>query len=422
MTDSKRPNEGPVDWMAVPYVTVDWYRSTPWWPLLSRSVVASWSTTHLILAGLAFLITGLGWNLAESLFGPESRSAILWTEPSLFQSPLRSSAVPGAEPTWREFSLRADSTEQIDLMGRITSRSPFFNVWLAYVQPALDFFGVFSARRWAYVLFGMLWTTAVWGLFGGVIARRAAVELGGGGRIGIVSSFKIAGQRLISTIWSIFSPFFAIFLFCLFPLFLGWLSRWGTAGSIIAGIGLVLFIPLMLVLGWWALLSILGFPISVVAIVTEKRSDAFEGLSRASAYIFQRPVTLAFSIFVAMILSLIVQAIVGFAFKLAQSFVMYGFEVGLGADLATLGGNDMNSVGYMLAWFVYQTIELIVLAAPFSFFWCAAAGIYLTLRWEVDNIDFDEYDPAVEATTQAAKKAKSIEPQQPVVADEQVAE
>ncbi|MFM8400194.1 MAG: hypothetical protein ACKOAH_20380, partial [Pirellula sp.] len=52
-------------------------------------------------------------------------------------------------------------------------------------------------------------------------------------------------------------------------------------------------------LGWVAAIPLFGFSLSTVAIVTEKQADAFDGMSRASAYVFQRPATLILAVIVA---------------------------------------------------------------------------------------------------------------------------
>lgn len=424
MTDSANRSDGPIDAMAVPFVTVDWYRSAPWWRFLSRSITASWRLSHLIMAAVAFLLTGTGWNIANNLFAPDPVTPTDWVGNPAFVRPVNAQAYSlESKDAWLNDSGLSNSTIQTGTWWRsLRESSPIIKSWSAYVQPASDLLGPATARRWAFILFGTIWTAMVWGVIGGTISRRAMVELGTGGTVGIMESLRLSITRLGSMIWCISSPLLFMGLFMLFPLVLGLIGRAGMIGEVISALGMIIAIPMMLSCGWLAVLAAACFPLGVVAIVTEKRADAFEGLSRSSAYFFQRPATVAIGLLVATALGLFMQGIVQVAGFTGREFMMYAFEVGYGRDLSVYASGEPNSVGLGILWLAYQSISLIVLAAPFSYFWCAAAGLYLALRREVDNIDFDDFDPATPGEKKSLPDVKSIAKPTGIEAEMDVAE
>ena len=87
------------------------------------------------------------------------------------------------------------------------------------------------------------------------------------------------------------------------PLILGWLSNIVWVGPWLAGLLMVPVVFLSIGIGWCAAITLLGFPLSVCAIVSEKGADAYDGISRSAAYTFQRPLTLGLCIIAAQVLS-----------------------------------------------------------------------------------------------------------------------
>jgi hypothetical protein len=308
----------------------------------------------------------------------------------------------------REIGLAKSTTSTVTWWQVVMANSTIVSCWAAYVEPVADLLGMATARRWAHILFGTIWTALVWGLFGGTIARRSVVELGTGGTVGIKDSMTLVIQRMRSILWCLALPVLAIGMLMLFPLILGLIARAGSFGQILASLGMILAIPFMLGAGWLAIMAAGAFPLSLVAIVTEKRADAFEGLSRASAYLFQRPATVAVALLVATGLGYFAQGIVEIVAYTGRAFLLYAFEFGFGQDLSKYGSGDINARSVSILWFAHHAITLIVLAAPFSYFWTASAGLYLTLRREVDQVDFDEYDANLPSPSKTVSDGKSI--------------
>jgi hypothetical protein len=141
---------------------------------------------------------------------------------------------------------------------------------------------------------------------------------------------------------------------------------------------------LTLGLGWCAAVTLFGFPLSVAAIVSEKNADAFDGVSRAAAYSFQKPATLILAVIGAEWLGHFAGGMVSVAVNTGFSILERAFNLGASQDL--LGQGTLWDG--LIAGFV----PLIVTAFGFSFFWSASSAMYLVLRKEVDNTEFDLID------------------------------
>ena len=330
-------------------MTVDWQRSTPWWFFVSGFVRLGWRTTHLLVALLGYALTELGLRLASRLFNA----------PGLQFFP------GGVRPPFVPF-------------GYDTALGP----------------QAFSWTLLAYYIFVFLWLAVVWGLIGGFIVRRSVVELGMRTTIGWTGAVKLVLSRLRYMVEAVGMPLLCAAVMFLVPLVLGWLSRLGTPVEAVAVLLLLLSLPLVLAAAWLLILAILGYPLMVAAIVTEKDSDAFDGLSRAAAYLFQRPVTILISTLVAgtiaTYLSMLVgNVILGVWDVYSQAF--FGSRIEASEQLTQAPGlrsGFANSCYYAANWIV----RALPVALLWSMLWSAVAAVYLIVRREVDHTDYDEID------------------------------
>jgi hypothetical protein len=122
----------------------------------------------------------------------------------------------------------------------------------------------------------------------------------------------------------------------------------------------------------------------VAAVVTEKKADAFDGVSRSAAYAFQKPTLLFLLVTVLYWISLIsgdvFTVIVGAGYGIASK----AFDMGSYGSLNALGSFPTS---------LFQSTAMLLLSAfSFSFFWSATAAIYLILRRDVDHVEYDQID------------------------------
>ncbi|GAB5406924.1 MAG: hypothetical protein Aurels2KO_51550 [Aureliella sp.] len=334
--------EVPFEDRHVPHVQVDWDRSAWWWYPLTRVVHPAMRMTSLVLSVFAVVLVRAGMQLGEWLFSP----------------------------AW-ESGIRLDSSTNV--LPSTTALE-----WLSRLAKDL---AAAESLRWnevAFVSFEMLWITLVVAAFGGVLTRRAAIELGQR-TIGTWSeSFRIVFSRLNSYLWATGMHLVALSLLLLPFLLLGWLSRLGGVGANIAGVLMLLMFPLVFSVGRFAFSAIICFPVSVAAISIEKEADAFEGFSRSNAYLIQRPIAAAVCI-----LLLLGAGLVG------EQIVYWSLNSGWWLISRTFATTAAESQTVYLNAGDWLTGSLVT-AFGFSFFWAAVAAVYLILRKSVDHAELDQ--------------------------------
>lgn len=368
--------------VAVPRMSVDWYRSTPWWRLISHAIAISWRASHLLLCAAGLLATWFLTSCAFWLFQPEQVDA-----PERWLEPARN--IPALAPLDRELSevVQAMSgSEGTKSSASWYGRSPdsILQVWRRYLRYPFQAVEYLTLRRAAYFLFCTLSVIAIWSFVGGCIARRSIQEFGTRITAPWSDTMRLVAGRWVSIAWSTAMPAALILMCCLIPLLLGWLSNLPYIGPWVAGLLMIPLVFLSLGLGWCAAVTLFGFPLSLVAIVSEKNADAFDGVSRAAAYTFQKPATLILGVIVAEWLGHFAGGMVSVAVNTGFAVLERAFNLGAFQDL--LGQGTMWDS--LIAGFV----PLIVTAFGFSFFWSASSAMYLVLRKEVDNTEFDLID------------------------------
>ena len=382
----------------VPKVSIDWYRSTPWWRLISHSLAISWRASHLGLCALALLATQALIGFSGWLFAPETNQASSWwlTPESRTEAMTPWTLNPNQ---WLEAFSAEDSRPKdptLDPTGKTAaaSRQPivwfhpapdsFIHVWRRYVSYPFHAMDTPTFRKSAYFLLNTLGILALWAFVGGCIARRSVQELGMHVTSPWINTLRWVAARWQSIVWSVAMPLALVLLFCLVPLVLGWISNIPVLGQPVA---LVLMLPVALMalgVGWVAGIALFGFSLATVSIVTEKQADAFDGMSRASAYVFQRPATLFLAVLVAEWIGHFGGSIVSIVLNTGYNLIAQAFAMG---SMGTLGG--MNS---WLDGCFGAIVPLLTTAFGFSFFWTASTAIYLVLRKDVDRAEFDLID------------------------------
>jgi hypothetical protein len=339
----------------VPRVDIDWSRAVPWWRLISQTLSISWRASHLFLAALGIFISALGWELGLNLFGPTRPDPLPFHDFPRY--------APG-EGMFRFFAHVLPLSEEL--------RQPW------------------TLRGMAYVLFGLLWSVFVWTFVGGLLARRTLMELGVRTSVGWMPSGKIVVRRWLSMVWAIMMPLVAVAGLACGPMMLGFVARLGQTGEILA---MILMIPCLIFViagGWSSMISLLGFPLSVCAIVGERKADAFDGLSRSAAYLFQRPMTMLMILVVTSGLAWLGDQLIGLVLEMGNSIVWNAFNVGYGRDANSFTTQDGLAGNIYRFW--TAVLSLLQVGFLFSLFWSASAAAYLTLRREIDHTDFDDLD------------------------------
>jgi len=348
--------EVPFDDRRVPKAEIDWDRSCWWWYPVSRALHPAVRMSSLAVALVAILVAFAGWNLGLLLFSPE--------------------VAPIVSPLGRSLGL---------FESHVGNWFECFASILAAVLRPVDF------RGFAFWTFEILWTSLTLAIFGGVLARRAMIELGQRTVAPWFHSVQLVASHWQSYLWASGMNMVGIAALLFLPVTFGFISRFGSGGAFVGGALLVLFFPLAFGVGRFVLSLTVCFPLSVCAISAEKKADAFEGFSRSNAYFFQRPVV-AF-LFAAGLFAcgyvgeLLVTGVLNAGWSLVRNSYLYS------------GGMSQPAAARFVAsgnWLA----QSLVAAFWFSYFWSASGALYLILRRSVDHTELSEIDLAEQATAQ----------------------
>lgn len=341
---------------------------------VTRAAGLSLDPGKLLLGGLALLILETGLNVilrlpfagqASQLYvrmpvdlGSSSVAQILETGISLLLVPLRSILGPGLE------IFRSGSS------------------W-----PEL-------ATAWTR----LLWALIVWSLFGGAIARMAAVQFARGERIGARDALKFSLRQLQNYMTAPFLPLAGIGCLLGFNAILGAIAGLlGSAGEAVLAVlwGLVLFCGFLM-----AMLVIcvsVGWPLMIAAVSTED-SDGFDGLGRANGFLLDRP----WRALLLAILSLPVFALGWLFVATLLSLTAYM------ADWAVASGTPGQTAGWSWLWAPSLPVEaspktywlelprLLLRGFGPSFFWCGITVIYFLLRKSDDGTPLNDVTTRVD--------------------------
>lgn len=361
----------------VPNVGIDWYRAAPWWRPLTATLAMSWRLSHLLLCMVGLLATHAYAYAAQFLFAPEQIEGSKWIIGKL----------PWIERSMSDgfFSLRPNMN--------------YIDVWSGYLLPLAAWIAAPTLRGTAYSAAMLLGIACIWSFVGGCIIRRAVVEAGVRIPAPWKDSIRLVRQRWQSMVWAVTMPFMAAFMILIFPWLLGWLANIPAVGPWIAGILMLPVSLLSLAIGWICAISILGFPLALAAIVTEKKADAFDGVSRSAAYVFQRPVLLILLVAAFELIHFGGGGVFTTLVTTGFSLVTNAFESGAGQTLRPSDGG--------VSWAFHTVLPLVLTSFSVSFFWCSQAAAYLIIRKDVDHAEYDLVDLDTEPTVRTPSESQS---------------
>ncbi len=263
-----------------------------------------------------------------------------------------------------------------------------------------------------FLLFGIFFLI-VWAIFGGAIARIAAVHVARDEKISIRQALAFSSSKFLSFISAPIIPLIIVLVVGLVLAVGGLIGNIPFLGPIAVG---ALFF-LALAAGFVMTLVLLGlaggFNLMYPTIAVEG-SDSFDAISRSFSYLYARPWRLAFYTAVAvlygaltytfvrffiMLLLYLTHAFVGlFYFRSADSTAplwptMWPNPVSTGrltydVDYLTLGGGQDIGASLLSFW-VYLTIGMLG-AFAISFYFSANTIIYYLMRNEVDATELDD--------------------------------
>jgi len=285
-----------------------------------------------------------------------------------------------------------------------------------------------------YFLLMVVWTLAVWSLFGGAITRMAAVEIARREKVGMVDAVKFAYRRWVSYFSApVFPLIFVAFLVLLMILF-GIFHLVPGLGELVNGALWILALILGLLMAI-VLIGLVGWPM-MSATVSAEGTDSWEAVSRSYSYIFQAPWHYLWYAILAVLYGAVLVFFVGLvgsmtvylsrwafaqvpfsemenrepSFLFVYSPTSFGWRslllTGGHADNERLVNNGVinqsaydnyvqsmhwnNYLGAYLVSFWIYLFFLMIVGFGYSYFWVASTITYFLMRKKVDDAELDE--------------------------------
>jgi hypothetical protein len=372
---------------------VAWRELFPWL-ILFRTFRIAISPTLLAIATVAVLVAPWGWRVAGRVFlTAEARQA---------------RALAGEEIPRAVNSQLAAEVPAAPRLYFPSATSAILEVYFDLAEPLKRFFQLkISLREAAYYAFGFLWTLAVWAFPGGVVTRRAIVQLATDSGEGIRATASYAGRRYVWYFLAPLYPLLGVILLAAPISLVGLVLRFSPGiGALVAGL-LWLFVAIAGLGAMWLLAGLLlGWPLMWPTISAERDGDPFEAFSRSYSYVYGQPLHYFFYVVVAATFGALCGGVVTVAAELVQEFGFWALAWGGGGQrvgelredaLRFAAGGSFDSAygglwssGATMIGLVVAVIQAVTAAFRFTFFFAAASAIYLLLRQDVDEKPMDE--------------------------------
>ena len=413
--------------------------------ILVRSLRVSVMFRVLLLATVGTFVTQWGWSMIVGFF-PESsfqgQRLAEGLDSNISSDPLSSEETPPLADSMKIVSAGSDSVDpdadgddaqsksmdasKEDLQTAIVIDPLIDDSLIRSIHNGLDLTGPLG-RAWAWcgrpfarlandgIGWGQricmslcgLWTIAVWALLGGAIARITALHLTRGETIGLTEALKDGAGKWLALMGAPLIPLLGCLVLAV-PMMIAGLMMRSDFLALVIGLGWGLVIVWALLLAVILIGLMIGWPLMWATMAVE-RTDAFDGVSRCYAYVYQCPLHLVFYLVVAAGLGWLGQTLVESFAVAAGMLGQWTAGLGAGIDRITLlttpltpnaasGGvapawppvSGMTAIGAAGIRFWMSALRILVSSYAVGYLWSAAVGIYLLLRRRVDSTEMDE--------------------------------
>ncbi len=363
-------------------------RSIAWpeifpWLMIFRSFSLAISMPVLVLATIGVLATPIGWWIGSAVLPNGIPAKAMQQEVAARRTwPVQSAA-------WQ----RVTSSTGVLPSKTFAWTGPIQQVATDTVQPFVQLFQrPITWRRFAYYLIGGLWTLFIWSILGGAITRIATIRLGRNDREGMFEAIGFALKRLPAYFGGPLFPLLGIVVIVIMCLPVGWLMHFDV-GVFIAGL---LWLPVLfggLFITILLLGLLFGWPLMWGTTSAEEMGDVFEATQRSYSYTFGRPLHYAFYALLALLLGsigfIVVQYFAEAVIQLSQWAVSWGVGEARWQAIAK-ANSGIVLIGYTIMRLLNGIVLAVASAYRYGFFWSAVAAIYLLLRRDVDQTEFDD--------------------------------
>lgn len=362
---------------------IRWSDALPWW-LLFRAAGAAFSPTVVLLAALGAVATWAGWSACDQLglAGSVDPAGTLARGGALVLPDGREAVAGGAGLLGA--SIVHDLEQRLprplgELVGLV--RTPF--------RPSATLREILgTAARLA-------WFVLVWSIFGTGITRHVALKLVGEDPPGPIGATLFGSRKWVPSFNAVLFVLVGILALSIPGALLGLAMRteWGLA---FAGAVWPLVLLGALVLAILAVGLVAGWPLMVAAIGVE-RGDAFQAISTAFSYLYQRPLHYAFYLAVAALVAVPAMLVAGLFASTTETLALWATSFGMGHErtVAVLdglagAGAEASRWGVRAMSFWSRGLAHLLASFGWGYFWAIATAAYMLLRQDVDGTELDE--------------------------------
>ncbi len=321
--------------------------------------------------------------------------------------------------------------------------------FLFYVLMGLHGLCWLICTHWLYALIFLVFSLAVWALFGGAICRIAALHAARDEKISISQALRFSAGKFLSFFMAPLVPLGVIVIIGALIVAGALVANIPAVGSLV--MGLLFFLA---ILGGLAiaflLFGLIGGGSLMYPTIAVEGSDSFDAISRSYSYIFNRPWRAGLYSLVAVVYGsvcyLFVRLFAFVALKATHIAVKTGVFTGGhelegaadkvdviwtaptfgdlhgGINTAAMGWTDMPGAWLICLW-VYLVIGLVI-AFLVTYFCSATTIIYYLLRRQVDATDLDEvyvaeaHEEQIDSAPVDQAPVESAEEDEPAAEDE----
>jgi hypothetical protein len=370
------------------------------WLLLLRAVRIALMARVLVLGAAGLIFTTLGWWGIDYLFSAS-------TDPVIHGEVWQRTVSDWLWNTSPEFSILTSARSADALFMHVATglaEAPV-SLWLFLTRPFINLFdGNLTPVGFLYFALCGIWELFVWGLFGGAIARIAALKFTRDEAPDLPAALRHAANKLTSYSMAPLLALGGAAVFGVQLVVFGWIMRLdflamvaGFAWPFVLLLGLLMAILLIGALAGWPLMW---------ATVGVEGTDAFDALSRSYAYTYQKPLRLLWYALLAFVLAAVSMFIVKLfatsAIALGNWSVSWGLDEPTYREIVSLRPvvdpsaapppSPTGTLGLAVEAIRFWKSLLGALAAGYQagFLFVAAVGVYLLLRKDIDGAEMDE--------------------------------
>jgi hypothetical protein len=381
--------------------------SGPSWLRLQHAVRMAFDFKKMVLGALGLLLLSAGWSVLDQIFPGSSE-----VTPDVIEASRMAPAGALGDLIRKPWDLISSAGWRLTLPARLLA------------APLMDLFVLGKGGGWSLHSFlGVLWVIAVWGIFGGAIARLALVQLARMSRIGILGAVQFSLKSWVPLVVTPLCPLVGVGLCALVCAGIGLVYRLpGLIGGILGGI--LFFLPLAAGLLMAILLFglVAGWPLMHASVAAEAE-DTLDALSRSFSYVNQRSGKLAGYWVLAWLVGIPGLLAVDAFVVVMTHLTTWGLSLSApAASLAGLGFPNSADATIPQTTAAFHTfwrglVGLLAQGWVCSYFWTAASFIYLLLRHDVDGTQWTEIKavdrgPAQGIPAPEAVKASELASQQ----------